>query len=233
MQENYSRFGSRYEKVTFDNIAASGVNGYTSSVIDPVTGANDPKITVYSGAFDSVPSGWSNEAYQDPNNSSIVIKVTFGNASFLFSGDLELKGIKRVLEHYRGTSSLKADVLQIGHHGAKNAITEPWFSAIQPKYAIISCGQWNYGMLAGGKPKTFTTYAYAHPNKVAIDLLESKLPTRRPAPITKKIGVTGSYKGSIPVFTDATISKVYATPWDGNIVVKATSAGSYQIATKQ
>jgi len=161
----------------------------------------------------------------------MVIKVTFGSASFLFSGDLELEGIKKVVESYRNSTSLKADIMQVGHHGAKNSISGPWLNAVQPKYAIISCGKWNYGRKPDGKPTVFTTYAYAHPNKVAIDLLENNLPLRRPSSLTRKIGVTGSFQGSVPVFVDATITKVYATPWDGTVVVKAASTGTYSIST--
>lgn len=234
MEDHVAQFGIRYEKISFDKITANhNLAGYTDDEIDPVTGPEiDPQIIVYSGAFDQIPDHWNPVAdYGNPNNHSLVIKVLFGQASFLFSGDLEEKGIKKVLDYYLGTNVLHADVLQVGHHGSKNATTAAWLDAVSPKYAVISCGLWKDGRLAGGRAKPFTTYAYAHPNKKAIDLLEGKLPILRSQPVTDTIGVTGSFHGSIPTFTVATMSHVYATTWDGNIVVKATADAQYTILT--
>ncbi|SDH50546.1 Metal-dependent hydrolase, beta-lactamase superfamily II [Mucilaginibacter gossypii] len=234
MQDHYSQFGCKYEAITFDKIAAIPQHtDLTDDLIDAVGGTVDPKITVYSGAFVARPTGWSDDTYNDPNNNSMVIKVTFGSASFLFSGDLEETGIAQVLNLYAGTNALKADVMQVGHHGSRNAITTQWISTIKPKYAFISCGHWDDGRLPNGKPKIYTTYAYAHPHIESVQILEDSLTATRPVAFTATVGTKGSYMGSIPQFTTKTIHKTYATPWDGTIVVTATSTGQYTFATHQ
>jgi competence protein ComEC len=234
MQDHYIEFNCRYEPVTFDKIAAAGgQTGLTDELIDPVSGTVDPKIVVYSGAFVNRLADWSAAEYEDPNNNSMVIKVTFGAASFLFSGDLEEQGIKTVLARYAGSNALRADVIQVGHHGSRNAITAKWLAAVKPKYAFISCGKWDDGKLPNGKPKTFTTYAYAHPHAEAVELLENSLVIKRPVAFSAVVGTKGSFRGSIPKFKTAQISKVYATPWDGTMIVAATATGRYRIATHQ
>lgn len=81
--------------------------------------------------------------YEDLNNYSIVIKVTFGNNSFMFDGDAEDVSEKEMLS--KGFD-VKADVLKVGHHGSSSSTTEEFLSAVNPKYAVISVGKGNtYG----------------------------------------------------------------------------------------
>jgi competence protein ComEC len=232
MQHYFHNFGCRYEAITFDNAkAVPGHTGLTDIIIDPVNGTIDPKIVIYSGAFVARPAGWSNEEYNDPDNNSMVIKVIFGNASFLFSGDLEESGIKQVLDLYHGTDALKADVMQVGGHGSRNAITSAWISAIKPKYAFISCGHWDDGFLPDRKPKNYTTYTYAYPHFESVKLLEDSLPISRPAIFNACVGIKGS--DTAPEFADFQIHKIYGTPWDGTIVISATAEGQYTFNTHQ
>jgi len=79
----------------------------------------------------------------DPNNTSIVIKVTFGKTKFLFTGDAGRPEEADILE--KGYD-LSADVLKVGHHGSDTSSTYPFLREIMPKYAVISCGKGNkYG----------------------------------------------------------------------------------------
>lgn len=81
--------------------------------------------------------------YEDLNNYSIVIKVTFGNNSFMFDGDAEDVSEKEMLS--KGFD-VKADVLKVGHHGSSSSTTEGFLNAVNPKYAVISVGKGNtYG----------------------------------------------------------------------------------------
>ncbi|MFS2185652.1 ComEC/Rec2 family competence protein [Mucilaginibacter sp. Mucisp84] len=234
MQHHATAAGTHYLAVTFGDVTANHhTSGYTDDVVDPVTGPVDPKIVVYSGGFTDKPEGWSNKAYQNENNHSLVIRVDYGKSSFLFSGDLEEEGIQQVLSYYHDTHVLDADVMQVGHHGSKNATDEDWLKAVTPKYAVISCGHWNYGRKEDGSVKPLTTYAYAHPNGGIIRNIEAYATASR-LPTTDSVGVKGSFRGSIPVFEVMTIDHaVYATAWDGTVVVEASSQGSYEILTKQ
>ena len=68
------------------------------------------------------------------NNSSIVIKMTFGNKSFLFMGDAEKSEINSI------TADVFADVLKVGHHGSRTSTTADFLEMVQPSIAVISCG---------------------------------------------------------------------------------------------
>ena len=83
------------------------------------------------------------KSYADPNNTSIVCRVTLGETSFLFTGDMEKTAETDLLE--AGTD-LRADVLKVGHHGSDTS-TGYWFlREVDPEYAVISVGRDNdYG----------------------------------------------------------------------------------------
>ncbi|WP_052675997.1 excalibur calcium-binding domain-containing protein [Paenibacillus sp. IHBB 10380] len=80
--------------------------------------------------------------YDDTNDMSAVIKITFGSNSFLFTGDAEAKSEKDLLAN--GTN-LKSDVLLVGHHGSNSSTSQSFLNAVNPAYAVIQVGENNYG----------------------------------------------------------------------------------------
>ena len=79
----------------------------------------------------------------DTNNTSIVLKITYGSTAFLFTGDAEREVEQAILN--RG-ADLSATVLKVGHHGSDTSTTYPFLREIMPEYAIISVGEGNsYG----------------------------------------------------------------------------------------
>ncbi len=79
----------------------------------------------------------------DLNNWSAVLHMTYNKNSFLFTGDAELKSESDMLASKR---TLKADVLKVSHHGAKETTSANFLKAVKPKYAVISAGKKNsYG----------------------------------------------------------------------------------------
>ena len=93
--------------------------------------------------------------YDKLNNYSAVIKITYGNTSFLFTGDAEGESEQEMLNK---NYDLKADVLKVGHHGSRTASTLPFLKAVSPKYAVISCGKNN---------------DYGHPHKLTMEKLKN------------------------------------------------------------
>ncbi|MCL2045360.1 MAG: MBL fold metallo-hydrolase [Oscillospiraceae bacterium] len=80
--------------------------------------------------------------YTNANNMSIVLKITFGETSFLFAGDAEREAEQDILAQ---GYDLSATVLKIGHHGSETSTTYPFLREIMPQFAIISCGKNKYG----------------------------------------------------------------------------------------
>jgi len=81
--------------------------------------------------------------YNDVNNNSIVLKITYGETSFLFKGDAERESEIDILE---AGYDVSATVLKVSHHGSDTSTTYPFLRAVMPEVAIISVGQDNqYG----------------------------------------------------------------------------------------
>jgi beta-lactamase superfamily II metal-dependent hydrolase len=89
------------------------------------------------------------------NNYSIVIRVTYGTTSFLFTGDAQALSEQEMLS--KGYN-LKADVLKVGHHGSNSSTTQQFLNAVSPKYGVIEVGAGN---------------DYGHPHQVTLDKLVS------------------------------------------------------------
>ncbi len=79
--------------------------------------------------------------YKDPNNSSIVIKLTYGNVSFLLTGDAETESEEAMIHKY-GTG-LKSTVLKAGHHGSANSSSAGFLKEVKPAAVVISVGEKN------------------------------------------------------------------------------------------
>lgn len=68
------------------------------------------------------------------NNSSVVAKLFYGGKRFLFVGDLEKEG---EMDLIKSGEILTADVLKIGHHGAKTSSTKEFLGKVNPAIAVI------------------------------------------------------------------------------------------------
>ena len=77
------------------------------------------------------------------NDKSIVVRIDYGETSFLFTGDAERTSEFMMVD---AGVDLKADVLKVGHHGSATSTEREFLEKVQPKYAVISCGKDNkYG----------------------------------------------------------------------------------------
>lgn len=80
---------------------------------------------------------------KDLNNTSIVIRMVYGEKSFLFTGDAEDIVEKKLLD---SGVTLKSDVLKVGHHGSNSSTTYTFLREVMPEYAVICVGSDNdYG----------------------------------------------------------------------------------------
>ena len=94
--------------------------------------------------------------YEDANDYSIVVKVTFGNTSFLLTGDAESVSERQMLSK---ELDLSATVLKVGHHGSRSSTSENFLNKVNPKYAVVSVGKDN---------------SYGHPTQEVMDRLKAK-----------------------------------------------------------
>ena len=91
----------------------------------------------------------------ETNTASVVAKLTYGDTSFLFTGDSP-QGIEDYLILLDGTM-LDVDVLKAGHHGSKTSTSEAFVGIASPLYAVISAGEEN---------------RYGHPHQEVLDIFK-------------------------------------------------------------
>ena len=201
--------------------------GLTDEVIDPLRCERcDPEIVILSGQWEQNP-GWPADEFKNNNNHSLVIRVAFGEASFLFPGDLEEHAIHSLLEYYTEGGHLSplfdVGVYHVGHHGSHNATTQAWLDAMTPTIAVISMGRWDFGK---GTANPFTTWAYGHPRRVTVDLLARNITGQRNSPIRANLATRS--KSFFPVIVK---KRIYATGWDGDTTIRASLHNELVVTT--
>ena len=81
--------------------------------------------------------------WEGANNYSAVMRLVYGDTSFLFTGDAEEESETIILED---GYLLASDVLKCGHHGSSSSTSDAFLAAVDPLYAVISCETGNrYG----------------------------------------------------------------------------------------
>lgn len=90
------------------------------------------------------------------NDNSVVLKMTYDNMSFLFTGDLGFEGERQLLN---SGLDLGAEVLKAGHHGSATSTSEEFLSRVNPTFAVISAGKDNN---------------FGHPSPKVLDMLKQK-----------------------------------------------------------
>lgn len=71
----------------------------------------------------------------DPNNDSIVLNLKYRDISILFAGDIRTRGESRLL---KVSADLRSQVLKVGHHGEKDALSREFLDAVGPEAAVLS-----------------------------------------------------------------------------------------------
>lgn len=93
-------------------------------------------------------------SYAETNDYSIVLRIDYGDTSFLFAGDAEASSEQEMLA---ASAHLKANVLKVGHHGSNSSTSTAFLKAVGPDYAVISVGKGNN---------------YGHPNQRILESLQ-------------------------------------------------------------
>ncbi|EHK2326870.1 MBL fold metallo-hydrolase [Clostridium perfringens] len=93
--------------------------------------------------------------YEELNDYSPIMKLSFGDTSYLFTGDAEKLAEEEALAKYK--ASLDSDVIKFGHHGSSSSSSDAFIEAVSPKYGIISCAKDN---------------KYGHPHRETLDIIK-------------------------------------------------------------
>ncbi|MGE7843202.1 MBL fold metallo-hydrolase [Lysinibacillus sp. NPDC093712] len=142
------------------------------------------------------------ENASDNNDASIVLKVTYGNISFLLTGDAGVALEKEMLQQ-----NVKATVLKAGHHGSNTSSSQSFIQAVQPEVTILSYGKDN---------------KYGHPHAEVVERLQA---------IGSKIYATAE-AGTVTVSTDGVSYNVSAKEWSGAIAEKPKMKQDVEIISK-
>lgn len=111
--------------------AAISLGGATGTILGPITRSNDA------------------------NDNSLVVRITYGDTSFLFAADA---CAAEEMDIIGSGSTLGSTVLKVGHHGSESSSSEEFLKAVSPEYAVISVGEGNN---------------YSHPSGAVLDRLEA------------------------------------------------------------
>lgn len=113
------------------------------------------------------------DATSEEENDSLVLLITYKNARFLFTGDIERKGQLRVIDYLEKQKKDRKDwisLIKMPHHGAyndKSGLPENalyrLFEQYDPKYFVISVGKGN---------------KYKHPHEDTLQLIKNKAGTK-------------------------------------------------------
>lgn len=128
-----------------------------------------------------------NESASDTNDASIVLKVTYGQVSFLLTGDAGTNIEEQMYKKF----NVQSTVLKAGHHGSDTSSSDAFIQRVKPQVTILSYGKDN---------------SYGHPHAAVVSRLKN---------VGSKIYSTAE-SGNITVSTNGVTYSVSAKPWTGN-----------------
>lgn len=141
---------SQEEREWLDQVKREGIPIYVVDQGDAWSTAHAQFVVLYpQGGPPSVGTG-------DVHAYNLVIWNKLYNATFLWTGDVEVKGEEEIVATF---PHLKADVLKVAHHGSRTSTSSLWLSRIDPKVAVISAGRNN---------------RYGHPHREVLERLNER-----------------------------------------------------------
>lgn len=144
--KTYERFLQALSDKALKLTAAKPGTSYTlSSARASAEGKIPPKFEILAPVND----------YSDLNNYSVVLKLTYGRTSYLFTGDAEAKAEKDILD---SGADVDSDLLKMGHHGSSTSSSEEFYNEVSPDVCVIQCGNEN---------------SYGHPHAETVDTVNA------------------------------------------------------------
>lgn len=91
------------------------------------------------GLYLDILSPYSNIAFEEKNEHSVIVRLSYGGHQFLLTGDASVHNEQQLMDVY-GVEALESDVLKIGHHGSQTSSAEAFLDMVSPSYGVISAG---------------------------------------------------------------------------------------------
>jgi len=135
----------------------------------------------------------ANENATDNNDASVVLKLAYGNVSFLLTADAGIALEKEMMQ-----DDVKATILKAGHHGSNTSSSAEFIQAVHPEVTILSYGEGN---------------KYGHPHAEVVERLQAN---------GSKIYATAE-AGTVIVSTDGVNYDVNSKEWSGTITSEPTA----------
>lgn len=132
-KEDWDEFSNRVNKSGVEMISLNGKGGA------------DPALSIKEGGavVDLYSLRKRDVDLLDLNDASLLVRLTFKNRSFLFTGDLTEAGERMWIT---AGANLKSELLKLGHHGSGTSTGEEFLAAVNPKIAVVTAGENNkYG----------------------------------------------------------------------------------------
>jgi len=95
----------------------------------------------------------------DPNEHNMVYMINYKGVKVMVTGDLLEEDELRMLDHYKGSDSLKCNIIKVAHHGSKSSSSEAFLDAANPEIAVIQVGRNNL---------------YGHPHEQTLERLKAR-----------------------------------------------------------
>jgi competence protein ComEC len=164
---------ARWPAITYHTAAsvpddhALTVKGYTAAIPRWERFSDGDAVALGAGARFTILHA-DPKASGDPNASSVVLLVELGATRLLLTGDAE-SGERRdpaappgeteayLLDHH--AAALRADILQVAHHGSKTSSRRAFLDAVRPRLALVSSGPRQYGRVTLPDPEVIGALA--------------------------------------------------------------------------
>lgn len=95
----------------------------------------------------------------DANEHNMVYMIHYRGIRIMVTGDLLEEDELKMVDYYRGTDTLRCDILKVAHHGSKSSSCEAFLDAVSPTIAVIQVGRYNF---------------YGHPHQQTLDRLNER-----------------------------------------------------------
>lgn len=139
-----------HNSITFEDVI-DAIKSKGLKITKPIVG---DKYAIGDGEFTII--GPSGNEYSNVNDYSVMMRLVFGENSFMLTGDAEKKPEGEAIAT---GETLKSDVLKAGHHGSETSTTDSFLEAVDPDFAVIQVGEGN---------------RYDHPSKSTLTKLQKK-----------------------------------------------------------